>query len=84
MNAQRLESSTLDTLRRGDAVVVLEVTGDDAVARRLKDLGFWPGTEVRVEHVAPFGDPVAYRLHGYRLALRRREASRVRVGGGAP
>jgi Fe2+ transport system protein FeoA len=38
---------------------------------------------VRVEHVAPFGDPIAYRLHGYRLALRRREACRVRIEGRA-
>jgi Fe2+ transport system protein FeoA len=77
-------SMTLDARRRGDSVVVVEVLGEDAISRRLKALGFWPGTVVKVEHVAPFGDPVAYRLHGYRLALRRREAERVRVTGSKP
>ena len=36
-------------------------------------------TEVRVERVAPLGDPIQFRLHGYRLALRKSEARRVLV-----
>jgi Fe2+ transport system protein FeoA len=60
-------------------VTVQTVTGDDALARRLADLGSLPGVEVEVLHVAPLGSPVSYRLHGYRLALRRSEADRVLV-----
>jgi ferrous iron transport protein A len=58
---------------------VLAVDGDDALARRLGDLGLWPGTEVEVLTRAPFGDPILFRLRGYRLALRREEARRVRT-----
>lgn len=53
--------------------------GGDALAARLDDQGLWPGVEVeRVRH-AIGGDPILFVLHGYRLALRREEALRVRV-----
>lgn len=56
--------------------------GGDALARRLDDQGLWPGVEVeRVRH-ALGGDPILFVLHGYRLALRRDEAVRVRVAAG--
>ncbi len=73
------ESNTLDRATTGATVHVVRVQGDDPIARRLVDLGFRPGTTVLVERVAPFGDPVQYRLHNYRLALRRSEARRVIV-----
>ena len=63
----------------GTDVRVSHVDGDDALAQRLTDLGFWKGTLVRVVRRAPFGDPIEYCLRGYRLALRREEAARVRV-----
>ncbi len=76
-----LAGDTLDRAATGSTVHVVSVQGDDPIARRLVDLGFRPGTVVLVERVAPFGDPVQYRLHGYRLALRRSEARRVIVAG---
>jgi len=69
----------LDRERAGASLRVVSVQGDDAIARRLVDLGFRPNTEVRVERLAPLGDPIQFRLHGYRLALRRSEARRVLV-----
>ena len=78
-DATRLDEVTLDRKRPGTVVSVAHVAGDDAIARRLVDLGFRPGTEVLVERLAPLGDPIQYRLHGYRLALRRSEARRVFV-----
>ena len=70
---------TLDRFRAGDVVEVVAVTGADVVARRLVDLGFWPGSQVTVVRRAPLADPTVYRLCGYRLALRRGEAMRVVV-----
>jgi len=58
---------------------VLSVLGDDALARRLGDMGLLPGTTVELLARAPLGDPLLFRLRGYRLALRRDEAARVRV-----
>jgi ferrous iron transport protein A len=40
------------------------------IPSRLGDLGFTPGTELRVVRRAPFGDPVEIEIRGYRLCLR--------------
>lgn len=70
---------TLDQIAPGASASVVAVDGDDAVARRLAAMGFWPGTRVEVVRRAPLGDPTQYALRGYRLALRRQEAQRVLV-----
>lgn len=43
----------------------------EALARRLGELGFVPGTEVRLVRRAPLGDPIEIELRGYRVCLRR-------------
>lgn len=63
----------------GQCYEVVLVTGDDALARRLAAAGLWPGARLERIASAPFGDPLLFRLHGYRLALRRTEADRVEV-----
>lgn len=63
----------------GEHYEVLEVSGDDALSRRLAAAGLWRGAELERIASAPFGDPLLFRLHGYRLALRRSEARRVEV-----
>ena len=52
---------------------------DRDLGKLLADLGFCPGTRVRVVRRAPLGDPVLYELRGYRIALRRSEARLIRV-----
>ena len=64
------EAIGLDALRPGEAGRVHALSAD---------LGFCPGTPVQVVRRAPLGDPVLYELRGYQIALRRSEASRVRV-----
>lgn len=71
--------TTLDRLDAKETAAVVRVDGDDAIARRLMDLGFWPGTEIALVRKAPLGDPAEYALRGFRLALRKREARRVVV-----
>ena len=69
----------LDGLGPGEEGEVRELLADAALATRLADLGFCPGTRVRVVRRAPLGDPVLYELRGYRIALRRSEARLIRV-----
>ncbi|WP_423822800.1 FeoA family protein [Salinisphaera sp. SPP-AMP-43] len=53
---------------------------DDAIAQRLRDLGFVPGETVEIVARAPFGgDPILVRIGGTRFALRRSEAARIAV-----
>ena len=74
-----LAAVALADLEPGDAACVERVDSGSAIGRRLLDLGFVPGTEVRVVRRAPLGDPVEYELRGYRLCLRRTEALRIEV-----
>lgn len=69
----------LSDLKPGEAGRVESVDGDDALALRLRDLGFWPDTWVECVRRSPFGDPTQFRLRGYTLALRCDEALRVHV-----
>ena len=83
-----LSLRTMDTLSVGESATVTGVTlPSDRLRLRLLDLGFVPGTRVRLIGHAPGGDPVTVALRGYELALCRRDAERVTVtaaGAGQP
>lgn len=70
-------------LGRGATAVVTGVehrAGSDPVALRLEDLGFVPGECLRVIALGPVGgDPLVVQVGFTRFALRRSEATRVRV-----
>ena len=53
---------------------------DDAIARRLRDLGFVAGEPLVIVAAAPLGgDPLLVQIGFTRFALRRSEAARVHV-----
>ena len=72
-------ATTLDRLPVGASASVVDVDATAALAERLEDLGFVPGTRVTVRRRAPLGDPRVYELRGTQLCLRRSEAARIRV-----
>jgi Fe2+ transport system protein FeoA len=43
------------------------------------EMGCVPGEEVRVEQVAPLGDPISIAVAGYHLSLRLNEAGSIFV-----
>ena len=47
--------------------------------RRLMDLGILPGTVIESEMMSPSGDPTAYRVRGALIALRKEQASQIRI-----
>jgi ferrous iron transport protein A len=55
----------------------MAVTGP--LKRRLMDMGVLVGEAVRVEKVAPLGDPIEITVKGYKLSLRKREAEGILV-----
>lgn len=69
---------TLDTLSPGKRGRIAAVK-EGVLYRRLLALGLVPGTVVAAVRRAPFGDPVAYLVRGYCLALRRQEAATILV-----
>ena len=71
---------TLNDLRQaGQRGLILDVTGDDAVSVRLMEMGLTEGADIELIGFAPLGDPVEFRIRGYRLSLRKAEASRVTI-----
>lgn len=49
------------------------------VRHRLMEMGLTKGTIIEVVRLAPLGDPIEISVRGYRLSLRRKEASAVMV-----
>jgi ferrous iron transport protein A len=70
---------TLAQLRPGEQGRIVAVRGAGPLKRRLMDMGLLPGQEIRVEKVAPLGDPIELRVRSYALSLRRAEAEGVEV-----
>ncbi|WP_293009508.1 MULTISPECIES: FeoA family protein [unclassified Oscillibacter] len=69
----------LDTLPIGQRAVITAVGGQGALRCRLLDMGLIPKTVVRIERVAPLGDPMELLVRGYSLSLRREDARNIEV-----
>lgn len=70
---------SLADLREGQSATIVEVSGDDAIAVRLMEMGLTDGERVKLVGFAPMGDPLEITIRGYRLSLRCSEAKRVLV-----
>lgn len=70
---------TLADLSVGSSAQIVGFDGDDAICRRLFDLGFAPGLEAKLERKAPLRDPLMFNVGGTDIVLRRSEAARILV-----
>ena len=43
------------------------------------DMGIIPKTVVKVQKVAPMGDPIEIHLRGYELTIRKEDAGKIEV-----
>lgn len=68
----------LDKLEVGKKAVIREF-GDDEIFIKLMEMGCIPGEVVRVDQVAPLGDPISISVAGYVLSLRLDEAKHIKV-----
>jgi ferrous iron transport protein B len=68
--------SELATSQKG---IISRVHGSGAFRKRIMEMGFIRGKNVEVIRNAPLLDPVEYRVMGYNVSLRRREAWLVEV-----
>ena len=55
------------------------VQAQGSVRQRLLEMGFIRGARLRVEKLAPLGDPMELVIKGYHLSLRRDESSCILV-----
>ncbi len=70
---------TLDLLKPGEGGVIKTVGGEGALRLRLLDMGIIPHTKVKIQKVAPLGDPIQILIRGYDLTLRKEDASMIDV-----
>ena len=80
------DQKKLGELQPGQSGVILFVEEESVeisrlpMIQRLLEMGFLEGSQVEVLHEAPFGgDPIAVRVRGTLIALRREEANLVWV-----
>ena len=73
------EFISMSQLKSGEYGRILHIGLEDTMRRRLQDLGMSPGTQVECVGVSPLGDPVAYRIRGAVVALRKSESSEIQL-----
>ncbi|MCA1053758.1 ferrous iron transport protein A [Rossellomorea aquimaris] len=72
-----LSKYKLSDLTEGTSAKITSIEIDGVMRRRLLDLGFVPGNVVTVIKKSPLGDPVAFRVSGTVIALRKEESSNI-------
>jgi len=74
-----VDGMTLKELRPGQSARIITVGGEGALRQHFLDMGVIPGAEVTVVKLAPLGDPMELRIHGYELTLRLDDAGQIGV-----
>lgn len=70
---------TLKDLKIGQTAVIDKVGGKGSLRQHFLDMGVIPGAEVTFVKLAPMGDPMQLRIHGYELTLRLEDAAKIDV-----
>ncbi len=72
---------TLDQVAVGKEAIITKVGGEGELRCRFLDMGLIPKTKVRVQKMAPMGDPIEIQLRGYELTIRKEDAQKIEVQG---
>ena len=68
---------TIDDLKIGQSGTINRVGGEGALRLRFLDMGLIPGTAVKLQKIAPMGDPIQIQVRGYELTIRREDARQI-------
>jgi ferrous iron transport protein A len=68
----------LSELRTGTSAIIHSFEKND-VFLKLMEMGCVPGEIIKVEKIAPLGDPISIAVAGYQLSLRLDEADNIFV-----
>lgn len=69
----------LSELKTGERALIVKVNGHGSFRKRIIEMGFVKGSKVKVIMNAPLKDPIEYEIIGYKVSLRREEASKIEV-----
>ncbi len=77
---ESVKTLTLDRIKPGQKAKIVKVrAASGPTNQRIIDMGVTRGSVVRVERVAPLGDPIEIKVKGYSLSLRKEEARGITV-----
>lgn len=68
----------LSELKIGDRATISSFEKDE-IFIKLMEMGCVPGETIRVDQIAPLGDPISISVSGYSLSLRLNEANSIFV-----
>ena len=69
----------LSELRQGESARIETVGGEGALRQHMLDMGVIPGAMVTMMQLAPMGDPMEIKIHGYELTLRIEDAKKIEI-----
>ena len=69
----------LSEIKNNETVVITKILGHGSFRKRIAEMGFVKGKQVKVIKTAPFNGPVEYKILNYNISLRRSEAERIEV-----
>lgn len=69
----------LSELQSGNCARFVSMEGGKRLTGMLRQYGFYPGEQIRVVRIAPFGGPVLVEINQREIALGRQVAEKVRV-----
>jgi len=67
---------TVADLRVGESGVILGFK-NSTLTLKLLEMGFLPGSSVKLNFKAPLGDPISVRISGYNVSIRLDEAAMI-------
>ena len=68
----------LSELKVGKLAIITEFENDD-IFLKLMEMGCIPGEIIKIDQIAPLGDPISIMVAGYHLSLRLDEAEKIWV-----
>lgn len=66
-------------LKFGERVIIKKIDSSHPSSRRILEIGFTPGEQIELINASLFNDPMAFSIRGTLIALRRNEASCIKV-----
>ena len=69
----------LSEVKHKDTVIISKILGHGSFRRRISEMGFVKGKEVRVIKNAPFNGPFEFKILDYNVSLRKSEAELIEV-----
>lgn len=74
-----IEGDVISTLRNGEKATITEILGGHQIEARLMNMGLRPGKEITRLGAMPGGGPITVECDGFRVALGRGIAHRVKI-----